>query len=216
MATKTSTEVKQDLDDLLLEDTVDAEPWTAVRKRRAINRAVRASWPHFKVAVENTTAVTLASGTYAYSLSAVTNIEDIGNGVGIVQVLVEPDSSDLDYLPLRRVQQARDGTTWRLYVPEGTVEAYDTKKLKLRYYRRLVEFSAWDGTETIPAEFANYVVYAAAAELFGLYAQGGSDFNVEDMLKLIPRYEQRAAEELKKNTVYCMPVLVGVRSEATY
>lgn len=213
MATKTDTQIKQDLDDLLLEDTVDAAPWTLARKQRAINRAIRSSWPHFKIPKENATAVTLAANTYIYSLAAITDIEDSGNNVGVLQVLLEPNISTIDWIPLRTVKQNRQGTTWTLYIPESLPLTFAGKKLKLRYYAKVSEFSLWNGTETIPAEFSNYIAYTAAVDLFGLYAQGGSDFNIEDLLKLIPLYTARAQQELSANTVYSMPIWVGVRPE---
>ncbi len=215
MGTKTYTEVKQELDDLLLEDTLDNPPWTLARKQRALNRALRSCWPNFKIAKENASAVTLAASTYRYNLTTagITDIGDMGNGVGIVQALVEPLASNQDYTPLRTCTQSFDGTNWYLYVPERIVDGgYAGKKVKLRYYARVPEFTQADN---IPAEFANYVIYTAAADLFGLYAQGGSDFNVEDILKLIPLHTAKAAQELKANTVYCMPILVGVRAEAS-
>jgi hypothetical protein len=211
VATKTSAEVKQELDDLLLEDTVDADPWTLDRKRRAINRAIRSSWPNFKLPRENATAVALAADTYKYPLSAITDIEDVGNGVGIVQVLLEPLTTGSDWIQQRQCTQSRDASGWNLYVPERLPLAYAGKKCKLRYYARLAEFVLWNGAEVIPAEISNYVVYSAAADLFGLFAQGGSDFNVEDLIKLIPLYQQRAQTELQRNTVHCMPIMVGIR-----
>ncbi len=217
MATKTYIDVKQELDDLLLEDTPDNPPWTAARKQRALNRAIRSSWPNFKIAKENASAVTLAASTYRYNLTnaGITDIGDMGNGVGIVQVLVEPPTSAQDYVPLRTCTQSFDGASWYLHVPERIADGgYAGKKLELRYYARVPEFVAFDETDLIPAEFSNYVIYTAAVDLFGLYAQGGSDFNVEDLLKLIPLYTAKAVEEKKENTVYCMPVWVGVRSES--
>src|SRR5574341_129349 len=213
MATKTDTQVKQELDDLLLEDTVDAAPWTLARKQRTINRAIRSCWPNFKIPKENATAVTLAANTYIYSLSAITDIEDVGNNVGICQTLLEPNISTIDWIPLRTVKQNRQGTTWTLYIPESLPLTWAGKHLKLRYYAKVPEFSLWNGTETIPAEVSNYIAYRAAVELFGLFAQGGSDYNVDFVMKLIPIYDARAQMELKQNTVYSMPIWVGVRPE---
>ncbi len=223
MVTKTSAEIKQELDDLLLEDTPDAAPWTLARKQRAINRAMRSAWPTLKIPKENASTVTLAAATYKYSLATITDIGDMGNGVGICQVLLEPPSGALapqsqDWIQLRTVTQSIDGSNWYLYVPEHIVDNNAGRKLKLRYYARPAEFTQVEldaGAGAIPSEFANYVVFSAAVDLFGLYAQGGSDYNVEDILKLIPLYSARAQAELKQNTVYSMPMLVGIRAEAS-
>ncbi len=218
MGAKTSAEIKRKLDDLLLEDTPDLAPWTVERKRRAINRAIRSTWPNFKIAKENASAVVLATGIYKYSLVDVRDIDDMGNGVGICQVLLEPRTQYQDWVPLRAVRQSQDGSTWYLHVPKRIADANRGRRLKLRYYTRLLEFTASqfsDGSGTLASEFANYVIYTAAVDLFGLYAQEGSDDNVEDMLKLIPFYAQRAQTEWKANTVYCMPILVGVRAQVS-
>ncbi len=216
MSTKTSADIKQELDDLLLEDTLDAAPWTLERKQRAINRAIRSTWPNFKIQKQDMATVTLAAATYTYSLAGLPDIGDMGNGVGICQVMLEPQAQEQDWVPLRTVTQSQDGSTWYLHVPERIVDANVGRRLKLRYYARLPEFTSSEfalGTGALASEFANYVIYAAAIDLFGLYAQGGSDYNVEDTLKLLPVYTQRALSELKANTVYCMPILVGVRAE---
>ncbi len=213
MATKTSTEILADLNDILQENSVGAAPWTLDVKKRAINRAIRSTWPHFKIARENTTAVVLSGTIFKYSLAAITDIEDLGGGVGICQVLVQP-YSNRDYIPLRRCLQSRDATGWNLHVPEDVVALYNGQTLKLRYYARVPEFVTWAGGETVPEEFANYIIIEAALNLLEMGLAGRGEYDADELKPRINYYTAKALQEKQANTVYCMDVLVGVRAEA--
>ena len=199
MSTKTSTQIVQELNDLLSEDTVDAAPWTADVKHRAINRAIRGSYPHFKVERKNE-SVTLASGTYIYSLSAITDIEEHG----VNRVYVEPLTADAEWVPLRRVEQRLADAVWYLYVPDNIGDAYCGKKLRIHYYAAPTELT-FAGSDTLDARFCNYVVFKALCDLFQIAMVGGSDFNVDTYAALIPQYQNAAGVELKNNTVYEQP-----------
>ena len=203
MAIKISTQILDDLNDLLAEDTLNAAPWTALVKQRAVNRAIRGSYPHFKVEKKNET-VTLAAGTYIYSLSAITDIEEHG----INRVYVEPATSDAEWIPLRRVEQRLADGVWYLYVPDDIGDTYSGKKLRIHYYAAPAEITDWSGG-TLEARFVNYVIFKALADLFQIAIAVGDDDKVDAHTLLIPQYAQAAADELRKNTVFEAPRLVG-------
>lgn len=212
MAIKTSTEIKQELDDLLSEDTVDAAPWTESVKQRAINRAIRDAWPYFKVEKKDE-SIELAATTFIYSLAAIADIEDRG----INRIYIEPEDASVDWYPTRRIQQMRVDQTWFLYVPEDLASGYAGHALRLHYYTRPAELSFnGEPTDVLDARFADYVVYRALCDLFQIAMLGGSDFNVDVYAAQIPIYEKRAMLALKENTVLEMPALVGMRSESTF
>lgn len=208
MATKTSTQITQELNDLLSEDTVNAAPWTAAVKQRALNRAIRGSWPYFKVEKKDE-SVTLVANTFIYSLAAITDIQSHG----LNRVYLEPVVSTQDWAPLRRVEQRKANDVWYLYVPESIVSYYAGQKLRLHYYTAPTELT-FAGTDTLDERFVNYVVYTALVELFQIAMVGGSDFNVDTYAALIPQYRNDAAAELKKNLIMEQTALVGLRSEA--
>lgn len=207
MSSKTSTQIKQELDDLLGEDAVDAAPWTAAVKQRAINRAVRGSYPHFKTERKNET-VTLVASTYIYSLSAITDIEEHG----INRVYVEPLNTGSDYVPLRRVEQRLADGVWFLYVPEDIVAGYAGQKLRLHYYAAPIELLFTGvAADVLDVRFVNHVVYAACADLYEIGMLEGSVFDVDTLATLVPVRQQQAALELKNNTVFEQPRMVGFR-----
>lgn len=213
MTTKTSTQVKQELDDLLYESTVDDAPWTAAVKRRALNRAIRGSFPNFKQMKIDTASITLAANTYRYALSALTDLEPFDKAA-IMRVSLQPSASDTDddWMILRRCAQEFDGTHWQLHIPPDIADSYAGQKLALYYYTRLPELT-FDGYDTLPAQFVNYVVYAAAADLIRRFMQGGSDFNVDLYPQLLAEYRDKAERELQRNTVLPIACLVAPRRE---
>jgi hypothetical protein len=211
VATKTSTQVKAELDSMLYEDVADSAPWEVATKRLAINRAIRGSYPHFKLPTFST-STTLASGTYVYT-TTLTSTNDLG-GYAICQVYLEPETGDEeDWRPLRRCTQDWNGTYWRLHVPPDIVENNDGHDLRIHYYTPLTEL-AFSGSDTLDSRFVNYVVYQAAADLIMRFLQGGSDFNTDLYIPLLREYKEQAAKELHNNVVYQIPCWIARAVEA--
>jgi len=213
MATKTSAQIKQELDDLLYEDTVDAAPWDLTVKRRALNRAIRGSYPHFKVPTFDATNVTLASSTYAYTLTTgFTLMEDLG-GYAVSQVYLQPLVTSLDWVPLRRVTQDYNGANWRLHVPENIADGNAGRLLRVHFVQRVAELLFTGvAADVLDTRFVNHVVYKAAYDLISRFLQGGSDYNTDLYLPLWKEYKDIAAQELHNNVVYMLS-WIGVRTE---
>lgn len=212
MATKTSAQIEAELDDLLYEPTVDAAPWTEAIKQRALNRAIRGSFPNFKNLKIDTTTVTLSSTTLIYSLSAITDIEPI-EGIGIFRAAIQPTTAgEDDYIPLRRIVQEWTGTAWQLHVPSDIASTYTTQKLALYYYTRLTELLFTDvAADVLQTQFVNHVLYAAAADLVRRFMQGGSNYDIKLYSQILAEYRDKALMELQRNTVLPIPVLVARR-----
>lgn len=204
---------------MLYEDTVDDPPWDLQVKRRAINRAIRSSWPYFKVAAYDATTL-LVAGAYAYALTTAgfADMKDMG-GYAVIQVFLEPDSGDpLDWRPLRRVtQDCFAGTPaaspqWRIHVPPDVVDRHAGRHLRVHFYESAPELT-WTGSDTLDARYCNYAVYRAAWDLISRFLQGGSDYNTDLYVPLWQEYEKVWNREQHDNLDYQMPCMVGVRAE---
>ena len=208
MSTKTSTQVLTRVRALIYQATTDEAPLELDYKKSAINAAVLGLWPQCKVAKYDATNVVLKTGTYVYTLSTgFTTMQDLG-GYAVCQVFLEPQSSDADWLPLRRVTQDLNAGAWRLHLPPEIVEGYVDKKLRVHFYARVPELD-WTGeaADVLDERYFNTVCYQAASDLIARFMQGGSSYDTDLYPQIWKYYLEQAVRS--RPTDYQMVRTVG-------
>lgn len=104
---------------------------TAADDLRAVNFALTASWPAFKLE-EYSSAATLALGTYEYALSALDPQPSVELGVAIAEVSVSDTEPPIVVSHVKQRYSVSDGY-WTLLVPSEMARSWAGKSVYVRY-----------------------------------------------------------------------------------
>ena len=130
---------------------VDPSAKTDANSLNAINFAIAASWPNFKMATR-TSGGTLASGTFEYSLATLTLLS---RELGVAHVDIAEDTTS-PKTRHRQYYQFFDSTTgaWTLVVSKAIASDYSTKTFYCTYQYAHPQLTALTETVYLPLGYA--------------------------------------------------------------
>lgn len=99
----------------------------------AINAAIDASWPEFKLFAQEAAEFTLVSQTYEYTLSSLSNAPVDGYGIDTLLV----DDYSLGKVRVLDYEQIYNGTNWVIRVGDQVLNEYQGRDVDVQYSYRV-------------------------------------------------------------------------------
>lgn len=172
---------------------IDSGQVTVADTLTALKEACDAAWPIIRITSYNTGVATLATGTYEYSLGAVTDLE----ADGLSRVYVNPPDADEAEILLRGWRQRNDNGVWWLIFDPDVAEDHAGKAINIEYQRRPASPTALSSTLEISREYAVAYVMMWYSMKY-LTRTTTADRNFRDLSVL---YREEADRALRKNWV---------------
>jgi len=173
----------------------------------AINRGILAAWPYIKVNEYATSVATLATGTFIYSLEALT---DLNLQYGVARVFVVPDDATKEAeISKRDWTQYRDNSTWWLKFSAAVVTDYSGNGVNVQYQHEPAVIAAL--TDTIPAEIPDDYLVAYVSREYARKALSQDHTDVRAATTTLQDYAEQIKDSLERAMVppLSVPYRVG-------
>lgn len=179
--------------------------WTAAQKNLAINLAIQSAWPEIKKLTR--TQLTLAEGSYAYVVTAMTRAP-----WGPAQVWIATTATTYPvYRELRHSVLCRsDGASYSLEFNSTLVDNRDTYKIEVHYEQEWPELGGDSAVTYVPETYVNP---RALYELCGMQTLKGHHTDVEVFRRKALDFYEQAEQAKRRNRIEALPRTIKVRWE---
>ncbi len=179
--------------------------WTVEQKSLAINLAIQDAWPEIKKLTR--TQLTLAAGSYAYVVTAMTRAP-----WGPAQVWIATTATATPvYRELRRSVLCRsDGASYSLEFDSDLVDNRDGYRIEVHYEQEWPELGGDAAVSYVPEAFVSPM---ALFHLCTMESMSGHHSDVETFRRLRPDFFEEAERARARNRIEALPRTLKTRWE---